>query len=204
MEPASPIGCLNAKGLDGGGRRRRAASGRGETENKRAEMDMVSIVALAGFVAACFLAALTGVRFPPGPWYERLNKPAWRPPNWLFAPVWTVLYVMMAVAGWLVWRQAGFAGAGVALIVYALQLILNAAWTPLFFGLRRPDLGLVDIVLLWLSIVAAIALFFPISVVAALLLVPYLAWVAFAGALNFALWRLNPAVAPLTKTAPRR
>jgi len=165
---------------------------------------MVSIVALAGFVAACFLAALTGVRFPPGPWYERLNKPAWRPPNWLFAPVWTVLYVMMAVAGWLVWRQAGFAGAGVALIVYALQLILNAAWTPLFFGLRRPDLGLVDIVLLWLSIVAAIALFFPISVVAALLLVPYLAWVAFAGALNFALWRLNPAVAPLTKTAPRR
>ena len=167
-------------------------------------MDMASIVALAGFVAASFLAALTGAWFPPGPWYERLKKPSWRPPNWLFAPVWTVLYVMMAVAGWPVWRQAGFMGAGLALAAYALQLVINAAWTPLFFGLRRLDLGLVDIVLLWLSIVAAIALFAPISVVAALLLVPYLAWVAFAGALNFALWRLNPAVAPLTKTAPRR
>jgi tryptophan-rich sensory protein len=165
---------------------------------------MASIVALVGFVAASFLAALTGAWFPPGPWYERLNKPAWRPPNWLFAPVWTVLYGMMAVAGWLVWRQAGFAGAGLALAAYALQLILNAAWTPLFFGLRRPDLGLVDIVLLWLSIVAAVALFAPISVVAASLLVPYLAWVGFAGALNFALWRLNPAPAPLTKTARRR
>lgn len=110
--------------------------------------------------------------------------------------MWTVLYLTIALAGWLVWRQAGFAGAGLALAAYALQLVFNAAWTPLFFGLRRPDLGLVDIVLLWLSIVATIALFAPISVVAALLLVPYLAWVAFAGALNFALWRLNPAVAP--------
>ena len=165
---------------------------------------MASIVVLAGFLAICFLAALPGVWFPPGEWYERLKKPAWRPPNRLFAPVWTVLYVMMAIAGWLIWRQAGFVGAGVALAVYALQLVINAAWTPLFFGLRRPDLGLVDIVLLWLSIVATIALFAPISVVAALLLVPYLAWVTFAGALNFALWRLNPAVAPLTRTAPRR
>ena len=165
---------------------------------------MASIVALAGFLAVCFLAALPGVWFPPGEWYERLKKPAWRPPNRLFAPVWTVLYVMMAIAGWLIWRQAGFVGAGVALAVYALQLVINAAWTPLFFGLRRPDFGLVDIVLLWLSIVATIALFAPISVVAASLLVPYLAWVTFAAALNFALWRLNPAVAPLTRTAPRR
>jgi tryptophan-rich sensory protein len=201
MEPASPIGCLNAKGSDW---RRRAASGRGEAKNKRAEMDMASIVALAGFVAACFLAALTGVWFPPGPWYERLKKPWWRPPNWLFAPVWTVLYVMMAIAGWLIWRQVGFAGAGLTLAAYLLQLALNAAWTPLFFGLRRPDLGFFNIVLLWLSIVATIVLFAPISVAAALLLVPYLAWVMFAGALNFALWRLNAPVAPLTKTTPRR
>ena len=165
---------------------------------------MAAIIALVCFVAACFLAALTGAWFRPGEWYERLQKPSWRPPNRLFAPVWTALYLMMALAGWLIWRQAGFAGAGWPLAAYAVQLVLNAAWTPLFFGLRRLDLGLVDIVLLWLSIVAAIALFAPISVVAALLLVPYLAWVAFAGALNFALWRLNPAVAPLTKTAPRR
>jgi tryptophan-rich sensory protein len=125
-----------------------------------------------------------------------LKKPAWRPPNWLFAPVWTVLYLMIALAGWLIWREAGFAGAGLALAAYALQLVVNAVWTPLFFGLRRPDLGFVDIVLLWLSIVATIALFAPIDVVAAALLVPYLAWVTFAGALNFALWRLNPPVSP--------
>jgi len=159
-------------------------------------MDMASIIALAGFVAVCFLAALTGVWFPPGEWYERLKKPSWRPPNRLFAPVWTVLYVMIALAGWLVWRRVGFAGAGFALAVYALQLVVNAAWTPLFFGLRRPDLGFFDIVVLWLSIVATIALFLPIDAVAAALLVPYLAWVTFAGALNFALWRLNAAASP--------
>ena len=157
---------------------------------------MASIIGLAGFIAACFLAALTGAWFRPGEWHERLKKPSWRPPDRLFAPVWTALYLMIALAGWLVWRQAGFAGAGLALAAYALQLVVNAAWTPLFFGLRRPDLGFVDIVLLWLSIVATLVLFAPISVVAALLLVPYLAWVAFAGALNFAVWRLNSAVSP--------
>ncbi len=150
-----------------------------------------SILALCGFLAACFLAASMGAVFRPGAWYERLKKPAWRPPNWLFAPVWTVLYVTIAVSGWLVWRQAGFAGAALPLAVYALQLMLNAAWTPLFFGLRRPDLGFAGIVLIWLSIVATIVLFIPIHAGAALLLVPYLAWVTFAAALNFAIWRLN-------------
>jgi translocator protein len=96
----------------------------------------------------------------------------------------------------LIWREAGLAGAGLALAVYALQLILNAAWTPLFFGLHRPDLGFVDIVLVWMSIVATIVLFYPIHVVAALLLVPYLAWVTFATALNFAVWRLNSVASP--------
>ena len=157
---------------------------------------MASIIGLAGFVAACFLAALTGAWFRPGEWYERLKKPSWRPPNRLFAPVWTVLYLMIALAGWLIWRQAGFAGAGLPLAAYALQLVVNAAWTPLFFGLRRPDLGLLDIVLLWLSIVATIALFCPINVVAAALLAPYLAWVTFAAALNFSVWRLNSAASP--------
>ncbi|ALA17740.1 MULTISPECIES: TspO/MBR family protein [unclassified Chelatococcus] len=155
-------------------------------------MDASSWLPLVGFVAACLLAAMTGAFFRPGEWYERLKKPAWRPPNRLFAPVWTVLYLMIAVSGWLVWREAGFAGAALPLAVYALQLLLNAAWTPLFFGLHRPDLGFVDIVLLWLSIVTTIMLFVSISVGAALLLVPYLAWVTFATALNFAVWRLNP------------
>jgi translocator protein len=99
--------------------------------------------------------------------------------------------MMIAVAGWLIWREAGFGGAGLPLAMYVLQLILNAAWTPLFFGLHRPDLGFVDIVLVWVSIIATIVLFYPIHVGAALLLVPYLAWVTFATALNFAVWRLN-------------
>jgi translocator protein len=156
-------------------------------------MEISSIIGLACFIAACFLAALTGAWFRPGDWYERLKKPSWRPPNQLFAPVWTVLYLMIAVAGWLVWRDVGFANARLPLEVYALQLILNAAWTPLFFGLHRPDLGFVDIVLVWLSIVVTIVLFYPINASAALLLVPYLAWVTFATALNFAVWRLNSA-----------
>ncbi|MGD0763597.1 MAG: TspO/MBR family protein [Roseiarcus sp.] len=159
-------------------------------------MEMASIIGLACFIAACLLAALTGAWFRPGEWYERLKKPSWRPPNRLFAPVWTVLYLMIALAGWLVWREAGFAGAGLPLAAYALQLVVNAAWTPLFFGLRRPDLGFVDVVLLWLSIIATIALFCPIHVVAAALLAPYLAWVTFAAALNFSVWRLNSAVSP--------
>jgi len=158
-------------------------------------VEISSIVALAGFIAGCFLAAMTGAFFRPGEWYERLKKPSWRPPNRLFAPVWTILYLMIAVSGWLVWRQAGFVGAALPLAVYGLQLVLNAAWTPLFFGLHRPDLGFVDIVLVWLSIVAAIVLFVPISVAAAVLLVPYLVWVTFATALNFAVWRLNRSVA---------
>jgi tryptophan-rich sensory protein len=158
-------------------------------------MGASSLLLLLGFTAASFLAATTGAFFRPGEWYEHLKKPSWRPPNRLFTPVWTVLYVMIAVSGWLIWREAGFAGAALPLAIYALQLVLNAAWTPLFFGLHRPDLGFVDIVLVWLSIVATIVLFMPIHVGAALLLVPYLAWVTFATALNFAVWRLNPSAA---------
>ncbi len=156
-------------------------------------MEITSIVGFACFIAASFLAALSGAWFRPGEWYERLKKPSWRPPNRLFAPVWTILYLMIAVAGWLIWRKVGFAGAGLPLSVYVLQLILNAAWTPLFFGLHRPDLGFIDIVLVWVSIIATILLFYPIDVAAALLLVPYLVWVTFATALNFAMWRLNMA-----------
>ena len=154
-------------------------------------MDISSLLVLLGFVAACFLAALTGAVFRPGDWYERLAKPSWRPPNQLFAPVWTVLYLIIAISGWLVWRKAGLTNAALPIAVYSLQLVLNAAWTPLFFGLHRPDLGLLEIVLVWLSIVATIILFYPIHAWAALLLLPYLAWVTFAAVLNFAIWRLN-------------
>jgi|SRR5215207_3771044 len=156
-------------------------------------MEPFSLLALLAFVAACFLVAIPGAVFRPGAWYERLVKPRWRPPNSLFAPVWTVLYLMIAVSGWLVWREAGFAGAALPLAVFALQLVLNAAWTPLFFGLHRPDLALFGIIVLWASILATIVLFYPIHSGAALLLIPYLAWVSFAAALNLAVWRLNPA-----------
>lgn len=158
-------------------------------------MAFSSVLGLIGFIAACFFVALTGALFRPGDWYERLAKPTWRPPNRLFAPVWTFLYFTIAISGWLVWRQAGFAGAALPLAIYALQLVLNAAWTPIFFGLHRIDLGFLDIILLWLSIIATIALFFPIHAVAALLLLPHLAWVTFAAALNFAVWRLNRQIA---------
>lgn len=156
-------------------------------------MDIDPLLALAGFVIVCFVTATTGAAFRPGAWYERLSKPSWRPPNRLFAPVWTVLYLMIGVAGWLAWREVGFAGAPLAFTFYAAQLLLNAAWTPLFFGLHRPDLALFDIALLWLAIAGTILGFAAIHTGAALLLVPYLAWVSFATALNFAIWRRNPA-----------
>jgi benzodiazapine receptor len=98
---------------------------------------------------------------------------------------------MIAISGWLVWRKAGFVGTALPLVVYSMQLILNAAWSPIFFGLHRLDLGFIDIVCLWLTIATTIVLFYPIHATAALLLVPYLAWVTFAMALNFAIWRLN-------------
>lgn len=152
---------------------------------------MSSIAVLIGFLVACFLAAATGILFKPGAWYEGLNKPSWRPPNWLFAPVWTLLYVMMAVAGWLVWRSAGFGGGAGPLSLFALQLALNALWTPVFFGLHRQDLGFAVIVALWLAIAATIVAFATISPAAAVLMVPYLAWVSFASVLNYTVWQMN-------------
>ena len=97
-------------------------------------MNITSIIVLIGFVGICFLAAATGAMFRPGDWYEQLRKPAWRPPNWVFAPAWTFLYLTIAVSGWLVWRKVGLAGAVLPLAIYLVQLLLNAAWSPIFFG----------------------------------------------------------------------
>ena len=126
------------------------------------------------------------------PWYAGLNKPRWTPPNWLFGPVWTILFLAMAFAAWLVWRRAGFTGAGAALGLFFVQLILNALWSYLFFGQHRPDLAFFDIVALWFAILAVTLLFWRLDRVAGALLLPYLAWVSFASCLNFALWKLNP------------
>ena len=154
-------------------------------------MNVNSIIILLGFAATCFLAASPGAVFRPGEWYERLAKPKWRPPNWLFAPVWSVLYLMIAVSGWLVWRVAGFSAAVFPLSIYAISLALNGAWSGFFFGLHRPDLAFFEVILLWVSIVATIVTFYPIEQYSALLLLPYLIWVTFAAMLNLAIWRLN-------------
>ncbi len=154
-------------------------------------MDLSNILPFLGFLGACFVAASSGAIFKPGTWYEGLAKPWWRPPNWLFGPAWGVLYISIAVAGWMVWREAGFVGAGAAIAVWGGLLVLNFFWSAFFFGLRRPDWAMGELVLLWLSILATILIFHPILPSAAWLLVPYLCWVTFAGYLNFTIWQMN-------------
>jgi translocator protein len=151
----------------------------------------VAVMGAVGWLVLTFGAAVLGSRFPPDAWYYQLNKPSWNPPGWVFAPVWTLLYAMMAVSAWLVWKRYGFTGAAVALSLFVLQLILNAAWTWLFFGLHRPDLAFVDIILLWAGILATLVAFWKLLPVAGSLLIPYLAWVSFAAFLNWTLWRMN-------------
>lgn len=160
------------------------------------ELTAPDLFALLGFLAAVAAAGAGGALFRPGAWYERLDKPPWRPPNWAFGPVWLALYLMTAISGWLVWRQVGLGGAPAAFALYGLNLLLNFAWSGLFFGLRRMDLALVEMALLWLSIAGLIALFAPISTLAAALLVPYLIWVSLAFALNLSILRRNPNGAP--------
>lgn len=150
-----------------------------------------SALALVGWLALSFTAAAMGGFFLPGEWYAGLRKPSWNPPNWIFGPVWTVLYATMAVAAWLVWKRGGFAGQRIALSLFLMQLLLNALWSPLFFGLRNTGLAFVDIVLLWLAVLATVVAFWRTRPLTGGLLVPYLAWVTFASVLNFAIWRLN-------------
>lgn len=149
-------------------------------------------LALIAWIVLCFAAAAPAGLFPPGEWHAALNKPAWNPPSWVFGPVWSTLYVLMAVSAWLVWRRGGFAAQRRPLSLFLVQLALNAAWSPLFFGLKQPGVAFVGIVLLWLAILATILAFRRVHPTAAWLLVPYLAWVSFAAFLNGTLWRLNP------------
>jgi translocator protein len=146
---------------------------------------------LAGWLLVSFAAAWFGRQFTASDWYQTLERPAWAPPPWLFGPVWGVLYLLIAVAAWLVWKRHGFAGARTALALFLVQHVFNAAWSWVFFGLREPGWALAEIVALWALIVATIAAFWPKHRLAAVLLVPYLLWVTFAAALNFEIWRLN-------------
>lgn len=163
----------------------------GSEEHGSFPSGMRAALALVVWLVLCFGAASLGGIFMPGEWYATLKKPSWNPPGWIFGPVWTALYTMMAVAAWLVWKRGGFAAQRKPLALFLTQLVLNAAWTPLFFGLHLPGIAFAEIVMLWLAIASTLAAFRPVSTAAAWLLAPYLAWVSFAAVLNFALWRLN-------------
>lgn len=149
---------------------------------------------LAAFVAGCLaLAAIGGAITATSvrTWYQALEKPQFTPPGWLFAPVWTALYIAIAVAGWRVWMARERAGTRGAMTVYSAQLALNLAWSFVFFGLHLIGIAFAEILVLLASISVNVVLFWRIDRVAGGLLAPYAAWVAFASALNLALWRLN-------------
>ena len=141
------------------------------------------------FFAACLAAGVTGGLFPPGAWYRALNKPSWTPPDWVFPVAWFGLYICMSVAAA---RVAMAPNNGIALAFWALQIALNALWTPVFFGLRNIRLGMAVVGALWLCVLSAILAMWQVDVVAAILFLPYLAWVTIASALNASVWRLNP------------
>jgi benzodiazapine receptor len=148
-----------------------------------------SALALVGLILVTFCAPLAGMFSPPGDWYASINKPEWNPPSWIFGPVWTALYLMMAIAAWLVWRRDGWRR---PVWLYFTQLVLNAAWTPVFFGAREVGWALAVILALWTAILVTLLAFLRVSRAAGWMLVPYLAWVSFAAVLNFTLWRMNP------------
>ena len=156
---------------------------------------MRSWIGLVGWLLASLAAGAVGALATrhAREFYAALVKPAWAPPGWLFGPVWTALYLMMGVAAWLVWRQAGWTAAAVGLSLFVAQLLCNALWSWLFFTWRRGGLALADIVLLAGLLVATALAFARVRVLAAGLLLPYLAWVMYATALTVALWRANPA-----------
>jgi tryptophan-rich sensory protein len=154
-----------------------------------------SLLGLAAAFAACFAISGLGGAITAGPvksWYPGLIKPALTPPDIAFPIVWTTLYAMMAVAAWLVWRRAGWKRGRVALLLFGLQLILNLAWSWLFFGLQRIGLATIEIGMLWLAIAGCCLAFARHDRIAALLLVPYLLWVGFAAWLTISIWQLNP------------
>jgi translocator protein len=151
-------------------------------------------VALGLCIAACFAAAAVGALFTnpnvPG-WYAKLDKPSWTPPSWLFGPVWSLLYLLMGISAWQLWRKTGSRAAVVPLVLFGIQLVLNMAWSGLFFGLRSPGAALIEIVFLWCAILVTTIAFWRRSAPAGWLMLPYLAWVSFAAALNLAMWNLN-------------
>ncbi len=151
------------------------------------------IIGAVGWLVLTFGAAALGARFLPDEWYRQLKKPTWNPPNAVFAPVWTLLYLLIAISAWLVWRKYGLAGASGPLALFILQLVLNAAWTWLFFGRHSIAGAFIDILALWMTILLTLLMFWRLEPLAGILLVPYLAWVSFAAALNGTIYGMNKA-----------
>ena len=155
---------------------------------------MRSVAALVLFLVLCFGAGWVGSQFTmpsiPG-WYAELNKPTWNPPNWVFAPVWNLLFLLMAISVWLVWRKADGAALAWAMVFFIVQLALNVTWSALFFGLQNPAAAFVEILILWCAILATTITFWRVRPVAGWLMLPYLGWVGYASFLNFSIWRMN-------------
>ncbi|MBT8486243.1 MAG: tryptophan-rich sensory protein [Phycisphaerales bacterium] len=152
---------------------------------------MRAVTPLFVFLGLVAVAAFFGSNFTPGEWYQALQRPALAPPNWIFGPVWTLLYLAIAVAAFLVWRRPERSGRALALVLWGTQLALNALWSYLFFGLERPGLALIEIVVLLGVIVATTVVFFSVRKSAGMLFVPYALWVSFATYLNAGFWYLN-------------
>jgi translocator protein len=157
-----------------------------------------NLPALALFLLLALGAGAVGALFSPGfsssaaHWYSSLAKPGWLPPQKWFAPVWAALYVSMAIAAWIIWRERYHRGRGAAITAYCIQLVLNALWAPVFFGFKNIDAGLFDIVALWLAVGWTMREFSRVAPSAAVMLVPYFLWVTFSAAINLVVWKLNP------------
>lgn len=149
---------------------------------------MKAWIVLAVWVLISLSAGFIGSRFPPGEWYDSLAKPSFNPPGWVFGPVWTLLYILMGIAVWLVWKEQGFS---TAVYLFMAHLALNALWSYLFFGANKPGLAFLEIILLWVLILLTMILFWRARTAAGVLFIPYLLWVSFASVLNYSLWRMN-------------
>ena len=151
-------------------------------------------MSLVVFLCICLFAGYSGSRYTSlsvKTWYPTIKKPSWNPPNWLFAPVWTVLYISMAVAAWMVWEKVPGALSRGPMLAFALQLLLNVAWSAIFFGLRDIRLAFKEIIILWAAILVTIASFWTVYPLAAMVLIPYALWVSFAAFLNYKICRMN-------------
>ncbi|OGV50657.1 MAG: hypothetical protein A2X49_14105 [Lentisphaerae bacterium GWF2_52_8] len=154
-------------------------------------MDKERVFLLLGFIAIAFLPSLTGFLFSPGEWYAALHKTSWTPPNWLFGPAWTFLYITIGLAGFLAWESGSQEQRRIAFVFYATQLFFNGLWTFFFFGLHSPLLALLDLSAMLLTVLITMALFYACRPLAGLILLPYFLWSIFAFFLNLAILRLN-------------